>query len=395
MSQGGWNKNNNSTKRAGIRFPLRVRLTILYGAAFFAAGALLLAVNYAFVRYNLQQQTPTLVLPEGAQIPESSLDEITARANAYQHTLQEETLDSLLRQSLIALAGVGAAALVLGYLVTSRALAPLQDITASARSVAGGKFTGRLGLGGPNDEIKELADTFDMMVARLQKSFEAQQRFVAHASHELRTPLALNRTVLEVALANPDASDDLREVAGKLLDVNRRNEDLITGLLVLARSEHDLAETELVDLTAVSEHAIDSVSAEYDAASITLQSTIEPLVVNGSAVLLDQLVTNLLHNAVRHNLPDGYAKLTITREGATAVITMRNSGADVPADQIPRLFEPFQSLSGARVRGSGTGLGLSIVRAIAQTHGGTATAHPNQGGGLVVVVTLPAVPTPS
>jgi signal transduction histidine kinase len=366
-------------------------LTILYGAAFFAAGALLLAVNYAFVRYNLQQQTPTLVLPEGVRIPDEVISEITERASDYQRTLQQKTLDSLLRQSLIALIGVGAAALLLGYLVTERALAPLQDITAATRRVAGGKLTERIGLNGPDDEIKELADTFDVMVARLQQSFEAQQRFVAHASHELRTPLALNRTVLEVALADPGASGDLRKLASELLEVNERNERLIEGLLILARSEHDLPERETVDLTAVCEHAVDDVSDESSRVGVRLRVQLEPLAVSGSALLLTQLVTNLLHNAVRYNVPHGVVDLSVVREGAQALLIVSNTGPVVPQEEIPRLFEPFQSLSGARIRGAGTGLGLSIVRAIATTHGGGVTAQGHDGGGLTVVVSLPAL----
>lgn len=354
-----------------IRFPLRWRLTIMYGAAFFTAGALLLIANYAFVRYNLQQQTPTLIIPSGTEVPPNVLEEITESANDYQRDLQQQTLNSLLKQSLIALAGVGAAALVLGYLVTERALAPLQDITASARRVAVGRLTERIALGGPDDEIKELADTFDEMVARLQQSFEAQRRFVAHASHELRTPLALNRTLLDVALADPEAPPQLRELAEKLLQVNDRNERLIQGLLTLARSEHGTEEREPTDLTALCEHALDQVADEATAADVKVSSQLHPATVIGSAVLLDQLVTNLLHNAVRHNVADGWVQLAAYPSGPSALIVVSNTGPVVPPTEIDRLFEPFQSLSGSRAGKRSTGLGLSIVRAIASTHSGT------------------------
>lgn len=392
--------------RPGLRFPLRWRLTILYGAAFFGTGALLLAVNYAFVRHNLQQQTLTFVVPEG-RLSEKDLEELSGRASEYQHNLQTETLEQLFRQSLFALIMMGIAAGLLGYLVADRALAPLGDITTAARRVAAGQLSQRIAHSGPNDEIKELADTFDEMVARLERAFAAQRRFVAHASHELRTPLAMERTLLEVALANPDASSDLQETGEKLLEVNRRNEELITGLLLLARSERELVETEHVDLTAVCEHAMDVVSPEFTAAEVSLRSSLAPLTIVGSAVLLDRLVTNLLQNAARHNVPGGWAELSVqplplsaAPQGrpTMALLEVSNTGAEIPEIEIPRLFEPFQSLSevpGSRsgpTRVRGSGLGLSIVRAIAATHGGEVRAFPRDGGGLVVQVRIALAP---
>ncbi|NUS73152.1 MAG: HAMP domain-containing histidine kinase [Corynebacteriales bacterium] len=387
-----------------VRFPLRWRLTLLYGAAFFAAGVVLLAVNYAFVRHSIEQQGITFVVPKGMEIPNDAAEKITDEATKYQQELQKKTLHELLKQSIFALILMGIAALLLGYVVADRALAPLGRITASARRVAGGKLSERIGLAGPDDEVKELAETFDDMVARLEAAFAAQQRFVAHASHELRTPLAMERTVLEVALADPDVSADLRDTGEKLLEVNRRNEELITGLLLLARSERELAETEAVDLVAVAEHAIDQVEPEFESAQVELRAgNIEPLTVLGSPVLLDRMITNLLQNAARHNLPEtGWAELSVRQYHHFALIEVSNTGTQIPQSEVQRLFEPFQSLSGERTRVAGvatsgarirgTGLGLSIVRAIVRTHRGAVRAVPRPDGGLSVQVKLPLIP---
>jgi signal transduction histidine kinase len=279
--------------------------------------------------------------------------------------------------------------------MAGRALRPLHDITATARRVADRSLHERIALDGPDDEIKDLADTFDAMLERLDRAFDGQRRFVANASHELRTPLTLNRTLIEVTLDDPDAHESARRLGTSLLAVNERHERLIDGLLTLASSEQQLVEKSTVDLAGVADHVTRQVRDITGAAGIRLESDLRSTPVIGDAILLERLVHNLMDNAIRYNVAnDGHITVTTGTVDRSAQLTVENTGPMVAAHEIPALFEPFRRRSGADrvadpVGGRGAGLGLSIVKAVAESHGGDVRAHPRDGGGLVVRVCIP------
>ncbi|MFI0371079.1 sensor histidine kinase [Actinomadura sp. 1N219] len=361
------------------RMSVRLRLTLLYGLLFFMAGALLL-----FVMSVLMADILGGVKVIGFNISDEE-------AAALQRQFVEQTMRQLVGRSLLALGGVGVITLVLGWFVADRALSPLQRVTTTARRLSESTLHERIALEGPDDEIKELADTFDAMLERLGMAFDSQRRFVANASHELRTPLAINRTLLEVALGDPDVSDDLRAVGRTLLATNARHERLIEGLLLLARSERELATRTPVDLAEVATTVLEhSARGDHD-----LDVAVHPELTSGTAlgdpVLLEHLVSNLVENAIKHNVEDG-GELWI-RTGMLegfATIQVENTGPAVPAYEVERLFEPFRRLNADRVESAkGAGLGLSIVRSVVLAHRGAVYAAPRPGGGLIVTVRLP------
>ncbi len=361
---------------------VRLRLTLLYGGLFFAAGFLLLTVAYVLVT-NILENLPFAVQPtDPGGLTQQQVDEIRrAFIDWVQHRL--------LWQSAFALLGVGLIALALGWFVADRALAPLQKVTATARRLSESTLHERIALQGPEDEIKELADTFDAMLERLNQAFDAQRRFVGNASHELRTPLAINRTLLEVALADPGASEDLRTVGRTLLANNARHERLIEGLLLLARSDRELTTRTAVDLGEVAATVL-KMTDRSDRPDIQIKSELAAAPTVGDPVLLEHLVSNLVDNAVRHNVDDG---TVIVRTGILdgwAACQVENTGPVVPAYEVQSLFEPFRRLNTDRIESSkGAGLGLSIVRSVARAHGGSVVATPRENGGLILTVRLP------
>ncbi|MET0419783.1 MAG: ATP-binding protein [Actinoplanes sp.] len=369
-----------------MRLTVRGRLTLVYGSLFVLAGLVLLGVTYALV----SQRLPT-VIARSSQIDAPGVAGPTDRLEIQQFVgeAREGALHTLLTQGAIALALVSAAAIALGWLVAGRMLQPLQQITATARRIADAPDADRglherIALGGPPDEIKELADTFDLMLARLDSSFDGQRRFIASASHELRTPLTLNRTLLEVALAADSASAEVRQLGGTLLAINDRHGRLIDGLLLLAQSDRPVSERSYVDLADVVDHV---------AVSDTVKVVTDPheAVVAGHPVLLERLVQNLVENGVRHNVPEnGWVHLRCgTRPDGWVVLEVANTGPVIPRYEVPGLFEPFHRYGKERLHAPGAGLGLSIVRAVARAHGGDARADAREEGGLVVTVTLP------
>ncbi|SEG12135.1 Signal transduction histidine kinase [Thermomonospora echinospora] len=362
------------------RVSVRLRLTLLYGLLFLLAGLLLL-----FITYVLMAQVLDSVFPSGLQIRTSNGWIIETEA------LKSRTMKELFGRSMLVLAGVGVMALVLGYFVADRALAPLQKVTATARRLSESTLHERIALQGPADEIKELADTFDAMLERLGQAFDAQRRFVANASHELRTPLAINRTLLEVALGDPEASQDLKSVGRTLLANNARHERLIEGLLLLARSERELTTRATVDLAEVAAAVLETQGKRADEAGVTVHTELAAGTALGDPVLLEHLVTNLVDNAIKHNTGDGGQ--VWVRTGVLdgfATVQVENTGPVVPAYEVERLFEPFRRLQQDRVESAkGSGLGLSIVRSVVRAHRGFVYATPRQGGGLVVTVRLP------
>ncbi|MEO3827101.1 ATP-binding protein [Actinomadura sp. B10D3] len=361
------------------RMSVRLRLTLLYGLLFFMAGALLL-----FVMSVLMANILGNVKVIGFGISDAEAAEL-------QRQFVEQTMKQLVGRSLLALGGVGVITLVLGWFVADRALSPLQRVTTTARRLSESTLHERIALEGPEDEIKELADTFDAMLERLGQAFDSQRRFVANASHELRTPLAINRTLLEVALGDPEVSDDLRAVGRTLLATNARHERLIEGLLLLARSERELTARTPVDLAEVAATVLEhSARREHDN-DVAVHPELTSGAALGDPVLLEHLVSNLVENAVKHNREDG-GELWI-RTGMLegyATVQVENTGPVVPAYEVERLFEPFRRLNADRVESSkGAGLGLSIVRSVVLAHRGAVYAAPRPGGGLIVTVRLP------
>ncbi|MDA8371694.1 MAG: ATP-binding protein [Nocardiopsaceae bacterium] len=373
-----------SVDRFTDNISLRTRLTLIYGMLFFAAGSLLVLLNYVIVAGLLDSLTFTVA-------PDSPYANDPAALEEVKKTYIENVLAEVTRFSVLALVIVGLLAVALGYVVAGRALSPLHKITRTARRLSERSLHERIALGGPDDEIRELADTFDDMLERLDRAFDGQRRFVANASHELRTPLAINRTLLEVALSDPDASADLKTVGRTLLETNSRHEHLIDGLLFLAKSDRELDVRTLVDLGEVAGTVLSQLSADIDESGLTLRSDLRAASVTGDPVLLERLVANLVENALRYNVDNG--EITVRSgiyEGAPSV-QVENSGPVIPGYEIEGLFEPFRRGSGDRVSsGRSAGLGLSIVRSVVRAHGGTVSAWPRGGGGLVVTVSLPA-----
>lgn len=275
-------------------------------------------------------------------------------------------------------------------------LRPLRALNATARDISATNLHRRLGLQGPDDELTQLGSTLDDLFARLESSFESQRRFVANASHELRTPLAGQRTLLQVALSDPDATaESLRAACEEALALGERQERLVDGLLTLASSERGIERREPLDLAEIAERVL--VSRHQDAArrGIELRASLDAAPTTGDPVLIESMVANLLDNAIQHNAPGGHVDLTTSRLTAATQLSVGNSGPTVPTAEVERLFQPFQRLGHDRTgSGDGHGLGLAIVKAIAQAHDARITAHARSAGGLDVEVSFPSPQSP-
>ncbi|MFC1442133.1 ATP-binding protein [Streptacidiphilus sp. N1-10] len=381
-----------------FRPTLRIRLTMFYGGMFLLAGLILVLVMYLFVdqAFNLATQVPTIktsgdvtVTLNGNPISGSDLSGYIA---SLQHQHTSTALHTLILKSISALIALLILAVVFGYAMAGRVLRPLGRITRTARQVASSDMHRRIELDGPDDELKELADTFDEMLERLDRSFESQRKFVANASHELRTPLAINRTLLEVQLSDPQASPDLQQLGKTLLATNERSEQLVEGLLLLARSDNELIERRPVDLAEVARQALEQTRAEANTRGVRLTSIVEPVVVPGNGVLLERIVLNLIQNAVRYNRPEnGWVEVSVGTADGAGEIVVANTGPVVPGYELEHIFEPFRRVkSKERTRSDkGVGLGLSIVRSVVRAHGGTIEASPRPDGGLLMRVRIP------
>ena len=368
------------------RHPIRLRLTVLYGALFLAAGAGLLAVTYLLVEYSTGVQVTAG--RNGRPVVTSPPRHLGGLA-AHQRAAD---LHHLLINSGIALAIMAMAALALGWLIAGHVLRPIRAIIATTERISTRNLHQRLALAGPADEFTQLADTIDGLLDRLDAAFDAQRRFVAHASHELRTPLTYDRTVLEVALTDPYAgAAALRDTCQEILSSRIEQERLIDALLTLARGERDLDTHVPVDLAAVTGAVAAARRAGAERAGIGVHVRLDPARTTGDPRLVDRLVGNLVDNAITHNHPAGRIDIrTETRDGR-AVVSVANTGPVVPADQIARLLQPFQRLgTGRGAHPDGHGLGLSIVAAVATAHRATLTARPRPHGGLDVRVHFPA-----
>ncbi len=277
-----------------------------------------------------------------------------------------------------------------GWLLAGRALRPLREITATARRVSGENLGERIGLIGPADELKELADTFDGMLSRLDAAFASQRHFVASASHELRTPLAIMRTEVDVALADEQASaGELRAMGETVRDTVDGCERLIESLLMLARSEAAIGREEEVDLAQLAADCLTDLRAQAQEAGVEMTAQLQPARTCGEAALLERMIANLLENGIRHNLPGGYLSIATSRENAWVRLAIRNGGVIIDAREAATLTEPFRRLGTGR---GGFGLGLSIVSSVVRAHGGRLRLDALSGGGLGVEITLPALP---
>jgi signal transduction histidine kinase len=397
---------------AARRRPVRLRLTLVYSGLFLAAGAVLLAVTYGLVAQSLSSTSQPAVASSQAsgylnqalalckkESPDSvalakcdstALDSLNGVSKASLEDQRTRTLSRLLDYSLAALAALVFASTWLGWIVAGRALRPVHAITAAARRASEENLGERIALAGPDDELKELADTFDAMLGRLDAAFASQRRFVADASHELRTPLTVMRTSIDVTLAKPGRTPaQLEAMAVEVRHAADRAEALIEALLTLARSDRGTGPREPLDVAALAEDALDAAAPAIRAHPVTVQTALEPAPAVGDPVLVERLVTNLIDNAVRHNVPDGWVQVATGMREGMAFIDVANGGPLIPPELVPALFEPFRRLSDRAGSPDGMGLGLSIVRSVALAHRGHATARPRPAGGLEITVSLP------
>jgi signal transduction histidine kinase len=412
--------------RPGRRRPIRLRLTLLYSSLFLLAGAVLLAATDALVARSLDTGPPPAASPSSqpyltqaiklckataggpvavGKCEKQAHDSLQQAAQAGLAYQRDQALRHLMYYSLGALVAVAAVSAWLGWIVAGRALRPVHAITAAARTASEENLGERIALAGPDDELKELADTFDAMLARLDTAFANQRRFVADASHELRTPLTVMRTAIDVTLAKPGRTQaQLESMAGEVRQAVDRAEALIEALLTLARSDRGRDCAEPLDVAVLAEDALDAVAPAIRARPVTVETALRPGPALGDPVLVERLVTNLVDNAVRHNVPHGWIQVATGIRSGMAFIEVANGGALIPEEAVPSLFEPFWRLS-ERVAPpdgtvppdrtgppGGTGLGLSIVRSVAAAHHGQVIARRRPAGGLEVSVLLPARP---
>lgn len=387
----------------------RLRLTLTYAALFVLAGGMLLTFNYLLMQERLddgisEHLRARIEARLDTSVPSPAHRETPPPERAQPHPILEETaqevradaLRQLLIQSGVALAAMAALSAGLGWLMAGRVLRPLQQITATARRMSESSLHERIALQGPEDELKELADTFDGMLGRLDAAFESQKHFVANASHELRTPLSIIRTELDVTLSNPDvAPAELQEMAEVVRGAVARSERLIESLLFLARSESGLPERRPIDLAAVVRDVLGHFALAAKSKEVALREDLSPALVAGDPPLLERLAGNLVENALAYNRQGGWIEVSTRQTQERAELIVTNSGSVVPAESIDVLFQPFRRLARDRTASSSSvGLGLSIVRAVARAHGGDATAQPRSSGGLQVVVRLPTIKVP-
>jgi signal transduction histidine kinase len=379
---------------ANSRGGVRLRLTALYSGLFVAAGAGLLALTYLLVaHFPVTEDTHLTIRPGSASTVEpDALPALAAGQRA-------ADLHRLLLLSTVALVVMAVVAVGLGWLVAGRVLRPLRMITAATRRISASNLHQRLDRPGPADELKELGDTIDGLLARLEHAFTAQRQFVANASHELRTPVTLQCALLEEALTDPDPTPaSWRHAAERALAAGVQQARLIDALLTLARGE-SLAHNGTgagtpVDLAAITADLLRTRRTGTGRRELTVTADLGPARLTGDARLIELLAANLIDNAIRHNHNGGRITVATSTQDGQARLSVRNTGPTVPAGELARLFEPFQRLGQARTHEArtGSGLGLAIVRAVATAHRADLVAHPGSGGGLDITVTFPAVP---
>jgi signal transduction histidine kinase len=378
---------------ARARWPrrtLRLRLTAWYGGLFLLLGTLLLTVTYGLV---VQGFVGNSAGNANCQAPGTGCHTIgaqQARAIAVQE--HATVLSELVSRSALVLALMTVLSIALGWFIAGRVLRPLRTITATARQISATSLSERLALGGPRDELRELGDTFDGLLARLEAAFNAQRAFVANAAHELRTPLARQRVISQVALADPGASiESLRAAHERVLAAGAQQQHLIDALLTLACGQAGLDKHEPFDLADLASKVLADRQHEAQHRNLTLRTILGPAPTVGSPQLAERLAANLIDNALRHNHPGGRVEVITWTRDSRALIAVTNTGPAVPAAAIDQLFQPFQRLAADRTgRRDGIGLGLSIVQAIADAHHATITARPQPEGGLFIEASFPS-----
>ncbi|MFI0373406.1 sensor histidine kinase [Actinomadura sp. 1N219] len=361
---------------------MRVRLTALYSALFTISGAVLLTITYWLMR-----RSKWVIIVYDDSGPE--IREHLERLRAAQ-------LRALLTQFGFAFAVMVAISIALGWLVAGRVLRPLRTMTATIQQISARNVHERLAATGPRDEMKDLADTVDGLLGRLETALNAHKRFVANAAHELRTPLTLERALLEEILTDREAGlESYRATSERLLALSKDQGRLLEALLTLASSERGLDRQEPFDLSDLARQALDSAHLEADARGVRIDTRIAPAPSAGDPALAGRLVANLVDNAVHHNVTGGRIEVATGFRAGRAFVSVANTGPAIPPQQVGRLFEPFQRLGERTARSDGHhGLGLSIVRAIATAHGAAITAHALPDGGLSVEICFPTTAAP-
>jgi len=378
---------------AALRLPrrtLRAQLTLLYAALFGLAVAVVAALGVIF-KPDFLVGAGCTAAPRTPSPPGACGQPGLSFTGTFAHDAQQHLA------GLALVAGLAVVALGLGWLIAGRVLRPLRAITATARDISARDLHQRLAIEGPDDEFRRLGETLDGLFGRLEASFQAQRHFVASASHELRTPLTAERTVLQVALADPDATTaTLRSACEKALQWNEQQERLVDALLTLASSERGIERWEPFDLAGIASRAIRAHQQDAGRRALRIDAALSAAPATGDPALAESLVANLVGNAVRHNLDGGHVAVTTATTDGKAVMTVGNTGPLIPPDEVDRLFQPFQRLGPQRLRQpGGHGLGLAIVSAIADIHGAVLTASARPEGGLEVTVRFPRQEPPA
>jgi signal transduction histidine kinase len=376
------------TAASVLRLPrrtLRAQLALLYTAVFGLAFVAVAAVAVIF-KPNFLVGTSCAAVPQTPSAPAACGQHGgLSFAGTIVHDAQQNVA------GVVMVAVIAAVALGIGWLIAGRVLRPLRTITATAREISATNLHQRLTVAGPDDEFRQLGDTLDGLFGRLEASFQAQRHFVANASHELRTPLTAEKTVLQVALADPEATNaTLRSACEKALQWNEQQERLIDALLTLASSERGIERWEPFNLADLAGKAILDRHQDAERRNIRIDSALSAAPVTGDPALAESLIANLLSNAIRHNLDGGRVEVSTGLADGRAIVTVSNTGPLIPADELDRLFQPFQRLGSQRLRpAGGHGLGLPIVSAIVSVHGAALTASARPEGGLGITVSFP------
>jgi signal transduction histidine kinase len=368
---------------------VRLRLTAIYGGLFLICGTGLVAITYFLVRNSIVSYQFAFAPPRGSLALSAELSVTQARALVDSERASE--LHHLIIYSGFALAAMAVLSVALGWVAAGRALRPLRAITAAVRDISATSLDRRLSLRGPSDELKELGDTFDDLLGRLEASFASQRQFVANASHELRTPLAWQRTLVQVALADPGAdAESLRAAHERVLASGAQQERLIEALLTLSRGQAGLDKREPFDLAALAGRVLHARQSEARDLQLAVHADLAPAPAAGDPRLAERMIANLADNALRHNAPGGHVEIVTGIRDSRAILSVVNTGPVVPAAAVDRLLRPFQRLGADRIgHGDGLGLGLSIVQAIAQAHAAALAICPQPGGGLHIEVSFP------
>lgn len=379
---------------------IRARLAITYAALFFVTGAVLLIFMYVMLSSALEPNDNKYKDDEyggysTAPAEPATKEEWEWRIDEAKHEQREDALRLVRVTAGIALAVASIGALGVGWIFAGRVLRPVRDITEHAREAGESTLDQRINLQGPDDELKELADTIDGMLSRLEKSFESQKRFAAQASHELRTPLAIMGGEADVALADGNVSSDHKNMAAAIRTQVDRSERLVEGLLVLARSESSVINHQRLDLADLAGDVLEDVVSLADKAHLDIDADLQSAPVAGDAVLLGSMIFNLYVNAFQYNRPNGWIRVKAWQEEDVSLIQVENSGDKISDSEMDRLFRPFHrgvGLDHDNRKQGGFGLGMAIIRSVTAAHNGEVSASPRSGGGLDITVKVPSTP---